>query len=271
MVGIASQYTPVQPYVSSSQLFSDALRARTDEIRAQMDAYRKKQDEASAVIAQLPQKMNDEQKAAAAQKVQRIKDQLKMLMMMSGIGDPRANARQLAQLGKELAAAAHEYASAGGSDNAAANASSGTSVATPIASASNQNGASPVVADSDASAQADAAKAVGTVVESSTNSAAGIVQDESQQQMKSSLQSMASGLQHKSDLSSADQEFIKEIRSVANLLKSLVRQQEARLSQTGDKTGEIPRMYQALADIDKNVSAIGAPDVALPVSINLFA
>lgn len=260
MVGIASQYTPVQPYVASSQFVSDALKARADEIKSQLDAYQKRWDEASAAIAQLPRKMNEEQKAAAAQKVQRIKDQLKMLQMMGGIGNPRANARQIAQLAKELAAAAHEYASAGGSDNA--NASTGTSVV--AASASNQNSAS--VAGSDTSAQP---KAVAADAESST--AAGVVQDNSQQQMKSSLQSMVSGLQQKSAISNADLEFIKEVRSVAAQLKALIRQQEMRLNQTGDQTGEIPRMYQAFGEIEKSISAIGSPDPIPSVSVNLFA
>ena len=269
MAGITNQNISVltQPYVNvavpSNAPVSDAMRVRADEVRAQLDAYQKQHDQKSAEIANLPRNMDAAQKAVAVQKVQRIKDQIKMLMMMGGIGNPRDHARQIAQLAKELAAAVHEYATAGGSDNAAEHASSGLSVIAPTLSAPNQNSASPV----DADASAHAAKAVGTAAETSENSS--VVVPYSQQQER--MQSVAAGLQHKSDLNRADQEFIEEVRNVAAQLRALAKLQEARLSKTADQTGEIAKMHQALGEIEKNISGIGAPDVAPSVSVNLFA
>lgn len=269
MAGITNQNISVltQPYVNvampSNAPVSDAMKARADEVRAQLDAFQKQLDQKSAEIANLPRNMDAEQKAVAVQKVQRIKDQIKMLMMMGGIGNPRDHARQIAQLAKELAAAVHEYATAGGSDSAAEHASSGSS-AIAITPGPDRNSASPV----DADASAHAAKAVGTAAETSANSSV-VAQDNSQQPER--MQSMAAGLQQKNDISREDQEFIEEVRNVAAQLRALAKLQEARLSKTADQTGVIAKMHQALGEIEKNISGIGAPDVAPSVSINLFA
>ena len=265
MAGIVNPNISVLTHVSvaapSNVPVSDAMKARAEEVRAKLDDYQKQLEQKSAAVANLPRNMDAEQKAAAVQKVQRIKDQIKMLMMMGGIGNPRDHARQIAQLARELAAAVHEYALAGGSDNEAEHASSGASAIATTPTQQDQNSVSPV--DADASAQA---KSASTDDESIASSAA--VQDTTLQQF--GMQSVAAGLQHKSDISSADQEFIEEVRNVVTQLKALAKLQELRLNQTGDKTGEISRMHYALDEIEKNISGIGSPESDIPVSVNLF-
>lgn len=57
---------------------------------------------------------SSQQKSAAKARLDALKERLKMLRMMSG-GDPKALARAAAQLAKEVAQAAKDYAAAGGS------------------------------------------------------------------------------------------------------------------------------------------------------------
>lgn len=67
-------------------------------------------------MQKMRQDMNAARKDAARQKLARIKAEMQALKFMGG--DAKANARKLARLARELAAAARDYKSAGGSDMA---------------------------------------------------------------------------------------------------------------------------------------------------------
>jgi hypothetical protein len=74
--------------------------------------------------------VNAQRKAMAQQKIAQIKQSLKTLQQFHGL-DPKATAKMLAQLAKELAQAVKDYVSAGGND---ASVTAGASVsATPAA------------------------------------------------------------------------------------------------------------------------------------------
>ena len=84
----------------------------------------KKADEIKAVLQQTLDSLkngkpdiNAQRKAAAAQRVIQLKEAMKNLRQMVGM-DPKAMARMLAMLAKQLASAVKEYKAAGGSDNA---------------------------------------------------------------------------------------------------------------------------------------------------------
>ncbi len=242
---------------TSPALQFDALKTSLNDtlrnaLKAQQDARRA--DEARFAAAQLsPASRNAETKAAAAQRVQQIKDQIRMLTMMGGVGNPRANARQIAQLARELAAAAHEYASAGGSTS--------DTYSTPAAT-SGGAAASPAAAAPNATATETAPAATAAPSNTETETAATDA-DSAQDAGKGGLQGLVQG---SNPASAADQAFIREVRDLAEKLKALARQQQARM-QPGDPNGDLSATHQAIDEIGKALSDIAAQ----PPSVNIFA
>lgn len=217
-----------------------------DTIKAQLDAYQKRCDESRQAIAQLRSSEQDGaqwKKADAAQKIQHLKDQIRMLRMMGGIGDPKSNLRQIAQLSKELAAAAREYSSAC-SDISAASTTPNTSGA-PTTSTETTPASEP--------------EAVTTTAEGT------------EQNPQAELKAITPA--QESSVTEADRKFAAEVVNLANQLKALAKQQEMRLQQSdvSSTNGERAKMREAFAEIEKSVTAILTPAEAAPPSINIFA
>lgn len=257
-------------YSTSPALQFDALRTSLNDtlrnaLKAQQDARRA--DEARFAAAQLsPASRNAETKAAAAQRVQQIKDQIRMLTMMGGVGNPRANARQIAQLARELAAAAHEYASAGGTPAdtySTPAASTGGAAASPAAAPAAAAASEAAPAENTTpTAAAPSANATATANANATETAATDA-DSAQDAGKSGLQGLVQGT---NPASAADQAFIREVRDLAEKLKALARQQQARM-QPGEPNGDLSATRQAIDEIGKALSEIAAQ----PLSVNIFA
>lgn len=251
MSGIGTNYSvsTSRPYFAdpAKQPAANLADSMKEALKAEQDAYQKHWDEARQAVAQLntrSQNYGAEQKAIAAQKVQYIKDQIKMLTMMGGAGNPKANARQIAQLAKELAAAVHEYASASNSNEA------------PAATANSATQSPPNTTPSDPAPIA---------TESATAT------DTSSAQDKPGMQSLMAGLYQKSQGSDTDQAFIREVRDLAEKLKALARQQQARMQQEGSDAGDISKIYQATDDIAKGLSDIVSQVATPSPQVNLFA
>lgn len=264
--------------------------AISDVLQTQMDAYQKHWAEASRAIAQLntnSQDMAQSKKAAAAQKLERIKEQIKMLMRMGGIGDPKANARQIAQLAKELAAAAQEYASAGGGGSPQQPATSADTVAAISGAndtASNSTQSNSNVATGVSAATSGTPALTGTsgeilnadVVSSPATGAALVDSSGQYQDMKersdNNFQNKISGLQQKSSSDDADNKFVTEVRNLAKQLKALAKLQEKRLLQAGVQAAdsEMANAIQAINEVEKIATSI-ASSIAVVSSVNVFA
>lgn len=130
---------------AKQQKQADTLMAaleKSDPARAQ--ALKQERERLGQTIAQLQSSRSDvsaERKEAARQKIEQLKAKIQALRMMAA-ADPKAAARQAAQLGRELAAATKEYASAGGSaTETAAVSASGTEVGVAEVSGAVSDGA----------------------------------------------------------------------------------------------------------------------------------
>ncbi len=261
--------------------------AKSTAISKQLDAYFKRLEETKQAIAKLNVMTQDAaqmKKVSAAERVKRIKEQLKMLMSMGMIGDPKANARQIAQLAKELAAAASEYASAGGAgqqNSPAANASTAgaeNNSAAPASAAGNNAGNTAA----EISAVATEVAAAGASANASPTTApagASLTQgsrqgsDTQTPQPHTALLNKIGELHPKSAASEADRDFAREVRNLAAQLKALAKQQEMRLHLAGDHTAdsEIVKIGQAINEIDKVISGIAASSAEAGSAINVFA
>lgn len=298
---LAQQYSrgpAKQPSASVAALDNTGLLApvKTDVLATQLDAYQKRWADARQAISRLSINAQDTsqlKKAAAADKVRRIKAQIEILMKMGGLGNPKAIAREIAQLAKELAAAAREYASAGGggtpqeamtsadtsaavtgaNDTSSSSTQSTGSVAADISAAASSAPALTVTSDAQAlNATPDAAA---STAPTDTMLAEGSrqYQDNTKQQNNDELQNKISGLNQKSSGTDADSEFTKEVRNLEEKLKALAKLQEMRLHLAGDQTadGEISKTNQALSEVAKVVSSIISPGMEASSSVNVFA
>jgi hypothetical protein len=281
---------PGKKLLSSQKYFLDTIQM-TDPEKA--DALKKKWDDAEQAIAQLrSDKSNAAQsrKAAAAQKIKRIKEEIQILMRMGG--DPKLIAQKIARLSKELAAAAHDYASSDGvssqgnpvGENAETNTSNNTnnfnntlSAITQSDSAAGGATALPTVSAVTVADQPDTSEEKGENNESCPpdvrpQSQINIEQNKSMQQYQEGLQQRSKTYwQNKSDeltqkisATKANQEFAREVRTLSALLKMLAQQQKQRLQQAGDHSAdrEIAQTNQALADVEKSLSSMETPTIS---------
>jgi len=251
---------------SSSKTILDSIR-QTDSAKAA--ALEKQLADDKQVIAQLlsgKDRMSASAKAAAAEKVKRIKEEIKMLLMMGG--DPKVIARRIAQLAKNLAAAAREYAagasslpdneavaSAGSDNNTSTTAQNDSpaseSAAAPAASADTV--ADPEKAENGASIATDAASMTST--DAAHDKIAQQYSDILQQKLKTDLLSRAAETSSKTAAAEADRQFAQEVRTLVSQLKLLARQQKQRPQQTGDHSAD-REIDQALADAEKSISGL---------------
>lgn len=285
---LAQQYARA---ASKPRAFEDAALesiALNDPARA--DALKKQLDEARQAVAQIgnaKQDVNQSRKAAAAERVKQIKAQIQALRMMGG--DPKSIARQVAQLAREMSAAASEYASAGGgaqqasqpmADGATATAggnvetaeaaesgSVATTVKTEVSSATNREQAEPGrKTDQSEDATVSAALSGVTLAEGSRQ-----YQENQKQQFKDAVQNSIAELQQKSSAAAADKAFAQEVRALAEQLKALAKQQEQRLRQARDQSasGDLSQANQALAEAESSASKISVSVIAVSPSINI--
>ena len=248
------------------------------------DALEKQLSDSKEVVAQLRNSKvygAQSKKAAAAEKLKRIKAEMQMLKTMGG--DPRIVAKQIARLAKELAAAAREYVSAGGTispDQTAsadtATSASGNNVAAlnTVASRATDSGAvsasvaatagsgeKSVPGEKDAESD-DATKEQDSASTTTTGAAlaegARQYQETQQQKFKDDLQEQGAKIMKKTLEAVADREFANDVSIVAARLKALAKMVKQRLQKAGDHKADqdIKQTDQALAEVEKSVADI---------------
>ena len=259
---------------------------RTDPEKA--DTLKKQLDDGKQAVDQLRAVKNNalqSRKAEATEKIKRIKQEIQMLKTMGG--DPRMIARRIAQLARDLAQAAREYASASGGgessqDNLAASdaGASTTGSNTTLLSAAGGDGgvsgaAAPVVVSAEtgsggAAASGSADEKDGSIPTGATEAApAGVTREEGmrqyqeaqRQKMTDDVQKVTGNVKQKTAEAEADRQFAQDVRTLAALLKALARQQEQRLHKAGDHSAdhELSQTNRVLAEAEKSVSGTLAP------------
>lgn len=270
---------------SSAQL-SSLLLALEKSDGGGADLLKKRQLENQNILKQLESsrtEMSEQRKAAAAEKVQRIKQKLQMLRLLASI-NPKAAAKQAAQLSRELAQAVREYS--GGDTTTsltqpAANAGAAvTSVSAQTADSEDMDGtgsvAMPVVATADqtaqdgeqmaeeggeTSAQKDAVMAANpSAARQSLEDIAKNKEDEEnafrahiQEKIAASSESMAK--------TRADSEFSKEVEDVKNTLRNILNMVKKKFEEKNDSAADHDireaenALYEAKVSVNTNAVA----------------
>jgi hypothetical protein len=94
---------------------SDADQKKFDTVKANLQSALDTLKNSSKTSGNLTAQANAQRKAMAEQEIAQIKQAIKSLQQFHGL-DPKATARMVAQLAKQLAQAVKDYAAAGGSD-----------------------------------------------------------------------------------------------------------------------------------------------------------
>lgn len=243
---------------------ADQPANRTDKLNKQLNAFFKRAEETKQALAKLnvmSQDSGQAKKASAAERVRQIKEQLKMLMSMSMIGSPKANAQQIAQLAKELASAAGEYASACGGASQNASPTLNVTADSPEGSAAVMN----VAANSSAAAVSPDTMVASAPCPESTDQS----QTNQSPQDGGEAQNNTGESGTRTSGRDADADFVREVRSLAAQLKALAKQQEMRLHLAGDRSADndLSKINQSISEIEKVTSGIVAAEGATSISV----
>ena len=238
------------------------------------------------ILGNTTQEINQSRKAMAAEMLKRIKEQIRMMTMLTA-GDPKARARQIAVLARELAAAVQEYASATGNSSQSREASAAAG-----ADIQNQNTSSAEQGDS-ASAATNATGATASVTEVTAQSDQNVgqpasdtspttttspaeptsSQPSSTHPVNEQLASRISQYNQTSSATKEDQEFAMEVRKLAAQLKALAKQNEVRSHKGTDQSTEreTANTNEALREVEHSLVIIESPSVSNTPSINIVA
>ncbi|HOW57236.1 MAG TPA: hypothetical protein PKZ12_04485 [Smithellaceae bacterium] len=248
------------------------------------DTLKKQLADAKQAVAQLHAGKSQNlqsRKLAAAEKIKRIREELQLLMMMGG--NPKMIARRIAQLAKELSAAAREYASASAEGALSKENTAGTVSSFDInvmsVSVQSYGAIEPVILAAKAgqgemtvSGIQDEGGSV-TPYEAVSPSLTGEepgremkqYRDARQQAMNDYLQKTTAELKQKTMAANADRQFAQEVRVLAARLKELAEKQKERLRHLQDHAlqQEINKISRELSEAEKSAAGIIARSTPL--------
>jgi organic radical activating enzyme len=262
----------------SAVVSTSATSSTPDILSAQLTSLMKKWSDAKQALDQLgnaTQAINQSIKAAAAEMLKQIKEQIRMMIMLTG-GDPKARARQIALLARELAVAVQEYASASGNSPQTSEASTAGSQNAATSSAEQGNSASTATNTTEVTTPSvqNVGNATPDTSPTTTSPAeATPYQPTSTHQMNEQLANKISEYNQTPSASKEDQAFALEVRKLAAQLKALAKQNEVRAHKGTDQSTEreTANTYEALKEVEHGLAIIEAPSVAFTPSINIVA
>lgn len=239
--------------LTSSQ--TSVVPAARDPLQAQREARLRESKAAIETLRQQSSSAADQRKAAAKKKVEDLKARIQALKM-SMPSDPKAAARMVAQLARELGAAVKAYGGSGGSMTDLAS----TSAATTPAADGTANAAS-------AEASAQAQPAVDAVTSGGADGTHGEPGGEASETGKAtptdpyrkaidSQQARAADQARKAEGVKADSEFITTVKGLMSYLKAMAKKAEADAKRSGDNGSDADTANTALDAVDSQVNEV---------------
>ena len=209
-------------------------------------------------MQQLRQDQDAARKEAARQKLARIKAQIQALKL-SASGDPKANARQLARLARELQQAARDYSGAGGMD-----AGGGLGAAVPSGNDTAKTPAAEATPAAAAAAGPKTAEGTADVEETETsaqeNQGDGAVagREEDSEGTDSSPRGT----------SEEDRAFAEEARRLQRQIKQMLQEQKNRLAEEGKgAAGDVQAAEAALREAGRQIQGIENPLPSIDIKV----
>lgn len=225
-----------------------------DPLQAQREARLKEAKAAVETLRQQSSSAADQRKAAAKKKVEDLKARIQMLKM-SMPSDPKAAARMVAQLARELGAAVKAYGGAGGSITDLASAGSATAPA-----AEGQANTSEAQASAQAEPSADIAAEESGDSESVSTSASdpdakGTPTDPYRKAIEAQ-QSQTADQARKAEGVKADSEFVTTVKGLMSDLKAMAKKAEADAKRSGENGSDADAAKATLDAVDNQVNEV---------------
>lgn len=239
----------------TSSLATSATPSARDPLQAQREARLKEAKTALDTMRQQSSSAADQRKAPAKKKVEDLKARIQMLKM-SMPSDPKAAARMVAQLARELGAAVKAYGGAGGSMTDLA---TGASTAAPAAQG--QANASEAQAGSQAEPSADtAAEETGDSESASISTSdpnAKATPTDPYRKAIETQQSQTAEQARKAEGVKADSEFVTTVKGLMSDLKAMAKKAEADAKRSGENGSDADAANAALDAVDNQVNEVG--------------
>lgn len=217
----------------SASLTSAAPSAR-DPLHAQRDARLKEAKAAVETLRQQSSSAADQRKAAAKKKVDDLKARIQALKM-SMPSDPRALARMVAQLARELGAAVKAYGGNGGSMTDLA---SGASADTPVADGPTSPSSAQPGPEAEPRADGVTAEEAGDGESGDADPSGAETRATPTDPYRKAVeaqQSQAADQARKAEGVKADSEFVTTVKGLISDLKAMAKKAEADAKRSGDK------------------------------------
>jgi len=232
----------------------------------ELEEQRRQESEALTKIRSATDRAREAEKARAREKIEQLKCEIEMLMLMARI-NPKAVARRLAQLSKELSAAVKAYAGA----------SSSSTSGMIMAPNSELLGADAMV--SGQGAQGDGVSDIALSIPSSmiTGSEEDGQKEEAQtahmpdEELKAKFQEIADKQKEELGKDDEDQTFINEVRKVKQRIKALLEIVKRELESRDDDGAkdEIEATQKSLNNVDNTLSSIQSGLTIVPMAVNV--
>ncbi|WP_419797165.1 MAG: hypothetical protein ACNI26_12600 [Terasakiella sp.] len=238
-----------------------------------LDDQRRSESEALKKMRTAVENAREAEKERARQKIEQIKQEIAMLMMMARI-NPKAVARRLAQLSKELAAAVKAYGSA--STSSSVSTGMGTETAVASSASGNAGGAQAQAVPTGGMETVSSANAVPTTSQgeegknaSSQDTAQG--QPAEKEKLKAELMGITQKQAEQLSRTQEDRDFMNEVRKVKGQLKALIElvKQQLELEEKGKDNDDVKSAEKSLRDVDTELSSLQSDVLTVQLSVNL--
>lgn len=263
--------TPTSAFASPGTAISASTQEARDAARQKREADMKSAVTALESLKKSRTSIIEERKAAARQKIEQIKARIRM-MRMSMPADPKAAAKMVAQLARELGAAVKAYASAGGAMSdigGGASQGTGNTASATDATATDASGGETVASGAAATAE------TGEIPPSAETAGKGpedARRDDPYRQALDRQQADTADQARKTSETQADKDLMAEVKKLVRELKSMLRQ-SAQTSSTPEKgplsDQDAREAEKALASVEDAVADASAGLTGVGVSITV--
>lgn len=238
----------------TSGLATSATSPTRDPMQAQREARLKEAKAALETMRQQSSSAADQRKAAARKKVEDLKARIQMLKM-SMPSDPKAAARMVAQLARELGAAVKAYGGAGGSMTDLA---SGASATVPAAEGQANT------SEAQASVQDEPSADIAAEESGDNESASATISDpdakatptDPYRKAIETQQSQTADQARKAEGVKADSEFVTTVKGLMSDLKAMAKKADADAKRSGENGSDADAANSALDAVDSQVNEV---------------
>ena len=255
-------------YKNKYGLQDNLLRMIAEKDPDKADAFKQKLEEwnrTADMLKTAKKDFSEQRKAAAREKIEQIKKELQMLQMLA-VTNPKAAARRLAQLSRELSAAVKSYAAASAgsgvdisstpslTDATATTTTSGGGSAATVSEL--EQGGDQVTTSPPQQTEAEAAVATDDAAQENLSDEPTEDLGEGAPNVKEAVMATFNEMEKKSSERREDAKFAADVREIKNMIKGILATIKRAMEDGKEKDDLIGQVEDDLANIDSSLSEL---------------